>query len=105
MKNFLLVIGWIGLMVFVAACNNDDESDETNVEDDVTVVEANLVERGDLLVERVIYGSMSPDEQRPVMIEQPGEVEELLVDNGDEVEKDDEIATIKTPMGKQKVKA
>ena len=105
MKKFLLVIGLIALMVFVVACNNDDENNETNVEDNVTVVEANLVEHGDLLVERVIYGNMSPSEQQPVMIEQPGEVEELLVENGDEVEENDEIATIKTPMGKQKVKA
>lgn len=104
MKKFLLACGLIGLMIFVVACNDSDEID-SNEEEATTVVETSIVEQGDLIVDRVIYGNMSPDDQRPVMAEQPGEVEELFVENGDKIEEDDEIATIKTPMGKQKVKA
>lgn len=104
MKKFYLACGLIGLMIFVVACNDSDEID-SNEEEATTVVETSIVKQGDLIVERVIYGNMSPDDQRPVMAEQPGEVEELFVENGDKIEEDDEIATIKTPMGQQKLKA
>lgn len=39
------------------------------------------------------------------MIEQPGEVSTLKVENGDEVKKDDHLATIKTQMGNQAIYA
>ncbi len=104
MRKFLLGMIMVGLMSVVVACNTDEQPD-TNKENDVTAVATAKVVQGDLLVDRTIYGNISPINQQPVMVEQPGEIKELLVENGDMIEEDDHIATIKTPMGDQKVKA
>src|SRR5699024_1438891 len=42
-----------------------------------------------------IYGNTSPKKQQPIMVEQPGELKTLKVKNGDSVQKDDHLATVK----------
>src|SRR5699024_8602807 len=46
-----------------------------------------------------------PIEQTPIMLTQPGELDELKVKNGDNVKKDDDLAVIKSEAGEQTIKA
>lgn len=93
---FLLLILMNGLII--AACSESEEK-EVNEESIVTPVETEQVTTGDFIVEKSTYGHISPMKQIPVMIQQPGEVTSLKVENGDKVKKNDHIGTVKSQMG------
>src|SRR5690625_2327174 len=97
MRKMLFSI-FIFHILILSACNESTEP-EINNEDIVTPVETEEVDTGEFVVEKTVYGHVSPQKQTPVMLEQPGEITTLKIENGDEVKKDDHLATIKTPMG------
>lgn len=82
------------------ACSGDEETKENDA-DKVTSVETIEATEGDLVIEKSIYGRAQPGSTKPIMVENPGEIDSLEVGNGDKVDKDDVIGTIKSPAGKQ----
>ncbi|WP_099159433.1 efflux RND transporter periplasmic adaptor subunit [Virgibacillus ndiopensis] len=91
-KIFLTAIAvvFIGLL---AACNEKDDS-SANEQEVITPVETAKAEQGDLVIEKEIYGRTSPASQTPIMLQAPGEITDLEVENGDKVDENDLIATI-----------
>jgi len=94
-------------LIILSACNGADEENNNTEKNEQTVtpVETAEVKQGDLTVEKSIYGTVAPAKQVPVMVQQPGEITTLKVENGDKVKKDDHLATIKTAMGSQSIYA
>lgn len=103
MRKVLLWMTLLILLMIIAACgqNNDADEEETTV----TSVEVEQIKKDNLQVTKTIYGMIMPQSQMAVTIEQPGEVSELHVQNGEHVSKDDTIAKVKTPMGEMSVTA
>lgn len=104
MIRIMLPIGILAVLV-LSACQN--EVDDTNeAEEDrkvpVEVVQASI---GDLVVERSVNVRTSPAEMTPIMVTTPGEIVELYIENGDQVEEDESVASIQTRVGKQTIKA
>ncbi len=97
----LLTFTIIGLL---AACN-DEEENKSDDKEKVTPVEVTKVVKKDMIIEKLLYGRTSPNSTSPIMVQVPGEVDELEVKNGDMVEEDDIIAKISTPQGKQNIRA
>ncbi|MFZ3578266.1 efflux RND transporter periplasmic adaptor subunit [Virgibacillus sp. DJP39] len=104
MRKLRITLVVLFLLLVLAACNNDD-NENTNKEETVTPVKTTSVTQGDLVIDRSVYGRTSPSSITPVMIQTPGEIITLKVENGDQVEEDDVIATIQTPQGKQTIYA
>lgn len=89
----------IWMPIFVAAlslsaCSND--APEETTEERVTPVETATVIQGDLEVTKQFYGRISPESMTPIMSPAPGEVEALHVENGEQVEEGEIIASIQT---------
>ncbi|SDQ13904.1 efflux RND transporter periplasmic adaptor subunit [Virgibacillus salinus] len=104
MRKMLVSITAIALIGVLAACNQNDESDGDKKET-VTPVETVEVTTGDLVVEKSLYGRTAPASTTPVTLQNPGELTELEVENGEMVEEDDLIATIQTARGDQNIYA
>src|SRR5699024_2077359 len=103
MKKILLGMVAILLVSSLAACN--EEEAKTKEEDRVTSVETIEAEKGDLTMEESVYGRIQPGSSTPIMVENPGELDSLEAKNGDNVDKDEKIATIQSPAGSQTIKA
>lgn len=88
----------------LAACSEDNAADEEQ-EDVVIPVETEEVKEKDLVINKSLYGRTAPTSVTPIILSSPGEIDELKVENGDKVKKDDHLATILTPAGKQSIKA
>lgn len=98
-----------GIMVFLllgvlVACNENEDTVEDK-EDIIIPVETVAAIEGDLVIEKSLYGRTAPMRITPIMVQIPGEIDELEVENGDQVEEDDLIATLKTQVGQQNVEA
>lgn len=104
MRKMLLLITALGIFSVLAACNQDGETSGEK-EERVTPVETAKAVKDDLVVEKAIYGRTAPSSTTPVMVQTPGEITELEVKNGDTVEEDDLLATIKTARGSQQIYA
>lgn len=104
MKKFLFSMTALLLITLLAACNEDED---TNEEEEARVVPVETAEaaEGDLVIEKSVYGRTAPSSTAPIMLQNPGEIDTLEVENGDQVEEDDLIATISTPAGKQNIRA
>mgnify|MGYP001255366514 CR=1 FL=1 len=106
MKKLLWSMAAIMMVVFLAACNEDNEETETEEEEErVVPVEIAEAEEGSLTAVNTVYGRTEPNQTTPVMAETPGEIDTLEVENGDIVEEDDLIATLDTPAGLQNIRA
>ncbi|PAV31325.1 efflux transporter periplasmic adaptor subunit [Virgibacillus profundi] len=92
------------LIALLAACNQDEDTNKDE-EERVVPVETAEVTEGDLVIEKSVYGRTAPSATAPIMLETPGEIDTLEVENGDQVEEDDLIATLSTPAGTQNVRA
>ncbi len=103
MKKVLLGVTAMITFITLAACSADDDSEQTK--DRKISVETEAVVKDDFIIERSVYGRTAPISTTPVTLESPGEVDTLEVENGDSVDKDDLIATLKTPAGKQNIRA
>lgn len=98
---FLLII----MLLVVAACGEADDESTSSSEDSVTSVEIAQVSKGDLTTEQTVFGHVLPNSQTPVLPGQAGEITDLKVEPGDDVKKDEALATLKTAMGNITVKA
>jgi membrane fusion protein, multidrug efflux system len=78
--------------ILLAACNETNNSAD-NQEDLITPVEVEAAKIGTLNVEQVFYGRLTPNETTPIIPTRPGEIATTEVENGDEVEEGDVIAT------------
>lgn len=105
MKKILLGIAAILLVTLLAACSEDEEKDTKKEEARVTPVETEKAVKEDFTIEKSVYGRTSPGSTTPIMLQTPGEIDTLEVENGDKVKEDDLIATIETPAGKQNIRA
>src|SRR5690625_1146951 len=82
------------LSVVLFACSNDEEADDEKDEDKTIAVETAEVKKKDLIVEKAVYGRIAASSMTPVMPQGPGELDELKVENGDKVKKDDTVAVV-----------
>lgn len=89
-----MMIPMLALTFGLAACSND-EPDETT-EERVTPVETAEVAEENLEITKQFYGRTSPESMTPVMSPAPGEVEELNVEQGEQVEEGEVLASILT---------
>lgn len=105
MRKLFLVMTAIILIGILAACTDNKESSDEKKEDSVTSVKTAEVMKGDLVIEKALYGRTAPASTTPVMVQSPGEITTLEVENGDIVEEDDLIATIETARGTQNIYA
>ncbi|SFE10495.1 RND family efflux transporter, MFP subunit [Lentibacillus persicus] len=104
MRKILIMTAAILLISLLAACNQEEENDDEQEEQE-TAVETGEVTQDNLVIEKSVYGRTQPDSSTPVMAPGPGEVTELEVENGDTVEEDDHLATVRTAAGSQRVTA
>ncbi|WP_100009926.1 efflux RND transporter periplasmic adaptor subunit [Lentibacillus sediminis] len=101
---------WIGftamlLIGLLAACSEDES--ETNQEEADASVPVETVEAAedDLVVEHSVFGRTAPSSTSPLMLQASGEIDSLEVENGEQVEEDEAIATILTQAGTQEITA
>ncbi|WP_404455745.1 efflux RND transporter periplasmic adaptor subunit [Virgibacillus necropolis] len=104
MKKVRITLAALLLLTMLAACNQDEENN-ADKKDTVTPVEITAVNKGDLIVERSVYGRTAPSSTTPIMLQAPGEITTLEVENGEKVEEDDVIATVQTPAGTRTIYA
>ncbi|WP_164667612.1 efflux RND transporter periplasmic adaptor subunit [Virgibacillus doumboii] len=105
MRKLLLMLAAIALVSVLAACNQNEESSGDNQEETATPVETVKAEKGNLVIEKQLYGRTAPASTTPITLQNPGEITELEVENGEMVEEDDLIATIQTARGNQNIYA
>lgn len=84
-------------VTILAACNQENE----NTEEETRTVPVDIAEAtfGNITEKQTIYGRTSPRETTPLLLEVPGEIDDVEVKNGDTVEKDDLLATVRTQAG------
>src|SRR5690625_285596 len=104
MKKVLFSMIGLLLIGFLTACNQNEET-EHNQEENIIPVETVEVTEGDLVIEKSLYGRTEPTRLTSIMVQMPGEIDDLEVENGDQVEEGDIIATLKTQVGKQNIEA
>lgn len=108
MRKMLFLFSAIILIVLLSACNDTDEEEKdatSETEDIATTVEVDRIKKGNLTVERTVFGHVLPKKQTPVLTQQPGEITDVKVKTGDEVKKDERLGTIKTEMGSLAINA
>jgi|SRR5690625_984750 len=104
-KHFFIRLGTIlFIILFLIGCQEDTDQQETT-EERIVPVQTAKVEHGELMIEKQFNGRLSPEKVIPVMPRNPGELDEILLENGDVVDEDDIIAKIKTPVGTQNIRA
>lgn len=89
----------------MAACSEDDDTNEENESEEITSVEVEEVTEGNLVIDKSFYARAEPGTTTPVMLEMPGEVDTLEVSEGDTVDENDTIAKLKTQAGIQNITA
>src|SRR5690625_4810882 len=105
MRKILLSLTAILLIAMLAACNDDKEESGEKEGETVTPVEVADITKGDLVIEKSFYGRAEPNKTSPIMVQMPGEIDSLEVEEGDEVKEDDLIAKLKTQAGIQNIRA
>ena len=101
-KNVLKIMAICLIGLLVACSNNNTDEDKT---ESIIPVETITAQEDEIVVNRTLSGRTAPNRTTPVMVEVPGEIEELNVENGDKVEEDEVLATLKTPAGNQDITA
>lgn len=98
-KYWKLMLGIIIISVplILTACNNEPtDEEETEVE---IPVELTKVEQNDFTYVRTYVARTMPNDFTPVLLQSPGQVEEVFVNKGDEVKEGDKIAEVLTQQG------
>lgn len=101
-KRLIVILLAVLVTATLSACNRSD-TDTDQAKKQRTSVETAQVQKGDLIVDKTIYGRMKPSKMTPVTIPSPGKTESLQVTEGDHVKKDDVLFTLSTPAGKQSI--
>ncbi|ENH96574.1 hypothetical protein J416_10091 [Gracilibacillus halophilus YIM-C55.5] len=96
MKKWIIMLMLTVLTLSACSSNNAEEGEE---EERVATVEVTEVTKGDLQETRNFYARTMPNQTTPVIPQAAGEVDELEVENGEQVEEDDTLATIQTQRG------
>ncbi|RKQ34348.1 efflux RND transporter periplasmic adaptor subunit [Oceanobacillus halophilus] len=104
-KRWSLIMFIILLTTLLAACAEEDDTSSEEEEERVVTVEVAEVEEKDMTVERSVFGRTAPNSSTPIMVQTPGEVDELEVEDGEQVEEDDILVRLSTPAGKQNIRA
>ncbi|ASN04101.1 efflux RND transporter periplasmic adaptor subunit [Virgibacillus necropolis] len=104
MNQLRITLTVLILITMLAACTQDEEK-SADKKETVAQVETTTVTKGDLIIERSIYGRTAPSRTSPILLQTPGEITSLEVQNGDQVEEDDVIATIQSSQGTQTIYA
>lgn len=102
-RRLLLVAAF--LISVLAACTEADDTKDKTEEAKETPVEVTEAKEDSLTVVRTAYARAEANRLTPVSLESPGELESIDVKEGTVVKKDDVIATIKTPVGNQTIRA
>ena len=105
MRKIVLSLAAILMIAMLAACNGEEEETREEETGKVTSVETAEVSEGDLVIEKAFYGRAEPNKTAPIMLETPGEIDTLEVEEGDKVEEDDIIAKVKSPAGTQNIRS
>ncbi|RYG71622.1 efflux RND transporter periplasmic adaptor subunit [Lentibacillus lipolyticus] len=105
MRKVLLMAAMVLLTSMIAACGDNHEQSDSDQEEQVVPVETAKATKADMVVEQSLYGRLQPGTTTPVMVQNPGEITELQVANGDTVEADEHLATIQSAAGHQKMYA
>src|SRR5690625_7474143 len=85
-KNVLKIMAICLIGLLVACSNNNTDEDKT---ESIIPVETITAQEDEIVVNRTLSGRTAPNRTTPVMVEVPGEIEELNVENGDKVEEDE----------------
>ncbi|MFZ0370218.1 MAG: efflux RND transporter periplasmic adaptor subunit [Halobacillus sp.] len=91
----------IFLLIFLAACSNDNTEEET--EERVTPVEVEQVQKEDFVINREIIGRTTTSDTTPVISETPGELVTLNVSKGDRIEEGQQIGVVDPGDGESQV--
>lgn len=105
MKKIHILLAAVLLLVLAACGAEEGEQEEVEEAEQNVTVNVAKVEEGDMTIERTVIGRIAPQSSAPIMLDTPGEVTELEVQNGETVEEDDYIATISTPAGNRTIRA
>ncbi|WP_017470921.1 efflux RND transporter periplasmic adaptor subunit [Amphibacillus jilinensis] len=90
MRKIIFIL--VAFVTLLAACSNDDQ-EQANETERIVTVETDAVTEGDLVVDKQFYGRTSPSETQPVIAPMIGEVDQVHVAEGDQVEEDDLLIT------------
>src|SRR5690625_4007999 len=104
MRRTSIILILICITALFATCNDTEQTDQKK-EETVIPVEVADIAIGDFKVKKSVYGSTAPSKQSPVMLQEAGEIKEIEVKNGDQVDEDEYLATVKTPMGEREINA
>jgi len=91
----------IFLLIFLAACSNDNTEEET--EERVTPVKVEQVQKEDFVINREIIGRTTTSDTTPVISETPGELVTLNVSKGDRIEEGQQIGVVDPGDGESQV--
>lgn len=107
MKKLIVGISLITMCTTaLVACTEAEDADNSEEQEErIVAVEVEEAKEKDLTLEKSVYGRVSPNSTAPVMVQTPGEVKEVYVENGEEVKDNDRIIRISTPAGEQNVRA
>ncbi|GAA0468460.1 efflux RND transporter periplasmic adaptor subunit [Alkalibacillus silvisoli] len=99
-KKFLIMM--VVSLFVLTACNGETEDEEVET---VTSVETEEVTVDDFSVTKNFTARSMPNDQAPVMAEAAGEVEEVFVSRGDEVEEGDVIVEYTSQYGLMEIES
>ncbi|MGP4077133.1 efflux RND transporter periplasmic adaptor subunit [Halobacillus sp. K22] len=89
------------LLIFLAACSNEDTEEETTERE--TPVEVEQVQTEDFVINREVIGRTTTSDTTPVISETPGELVTLNVSKGDRIEEGQQIGVVDPGDGESQV--
>jgi membrane fusion protein, multidrug efflux system len=82
----------LSLLFILAACSSNSNDSKTETEELITPVEVAEVSKGNLTLTHTFYGKISAEHLTPLIPPSSGQIMDLEVANGEEVEEGDAIA-------------
>ncbi|MCD5324093.1 MULTISPECIES: efflux RND transporter periplasmic adaptor subunit [Pontibacillus] len=94
MNKKVLAGAMLTLSLVLGACSDDSTEGTQSEVEQVTPVEVAQVSKGDLVVEREVFGRAMPSKNAPILPKSTGELVEVNVSKGDTVQKGDVIGRV-----------
>lgn len=104
-KTHYLLIAVLIMSILSACTEKAEDTENTKTEQKEIPVEVAEVTKGDLTIEQTVYGRTAPQTTTPIMLQAAGEIDSIEKEEGSDVKKDDSLFVVKTPYGKQTIKA
>lgn len=104
-KTHYLLIAVLIMSILSACTEKAEDTENAKSKERETPVEVVEVTKGDLVVEQTVYGRTAPQTTTPIMLQAAGEIDSIEKEEGSDVKKDDSLFVVKTPYGKQTIKA